>query len=432
MWHSRPRLWFQTIAHSRGRLCHIVGSCLLALAILSGCAQDQIVDQAVSAYVVGDYATSQRLLRPLADKTDENFVLNNCRLGSTDLALYDTNDAQKDFLRAYEVINSVGVNNGGRTLGAVVLDEKIKVWKGEPFERAMANFYLGLTYYEQQDYGNARAAFENALFKLRDYGESDAKADQYTEVESNFALGVLMLAKCYQRLDRPDAAKKTFAQAVHYRPNLRELADYDMNAKSNVLLVIDYGYGPSKVKTADGSIAGFGPAPAEEGPIPRPMIVADGNVLNLDQINRPPVDLLALAQDRRWQSIDTIRVVKSALGTGLIAAGAYEGLRRNSDPGLALGLIAAGAVLKVTSQADVRQWEMLPRTTFILPLTLPPGTHDIVIQFPQEMGMNQTWHGIVAPSTGEATYYFRMQRYDSGPFNWPPPAPVATPAATTN
>jgi len=404
--------------------------CLVVLALLSGCAEDQVIDQAVSDYVIGDYANARNLLRPLADKTDENFVLNNCRLGSVDLADYHINDAQKDFLRAYEVINSVGVNNGGRTLGAIALDEEIKIWKGEPFERAMANFYLGLTYYIQQDYPNARGAFENALFKLRDYGEEGDKGDQYTQVESNFALGFLMLGKCYQRLDRPDDAQKMFDQAIQYRPELRELANFDVNQKSNVLLVIDFGYGPYKQKNVDGAIVGFAPTPAEAGPVPRPMIVVDGQTLDLEHMNRPPVDLLALAQDRRWQSIDTIRVVKSALGTGLIAAGAYEGLRQHSDPGLALGLIAAGVVLKATSQADVRQWEMLPRTTFILPVSLPPGTHDLAINFPAAVGMSQTWHGIVAPSTGEATYYFRMQRYDAGPYDWPPPALTLTGSTT--
>lgn len=407
-----------------------MGVCLFALALLGGCADDQIIDRAVSGYVIGDYPTAQKLLRPLADKTDENFVLNNCRLGSVDMALYDTTDAQKDFLRAYEVINSVGVNNGGRTLGAVLLSENIKIWKGEPYERAMANFYLGLTYYQQQDYANARAAFENALFKLRDYGGDDAKEDQYTQVESNFALGFLMLAKCYQRLERPEDARKNFERAVQYRPYLRGLADYDMNAKSNVLLVVDFGYGPVKRKNVDGAIIGIGPTPAEAGAIPLPMVVVDGNTLNLDQISRPPVDLLDLAQDRRWQSIDTIRIVKSALGTGLIAAGAYEGLRRNADPGLAVGLIAAGVVLKATSQADVRRWEMLPRTTFILPLSLPPGTHDVTINFPSAVGMSQIWHGIVAPPSGEATYYFRVQRYDSGPFTWPPPPLTVSSAAS--
>ena len=380
--------------------------------------------------MVGDYANARTLLRPLADKTDENFVLNNCRLGSTDLADYHVNDAQKDFLRAYEVINSVGVNNGGRSLGAVLIDEKIKIWKGEPFERAMANFYLGLTYYVQQDYPNARAAFENALFKLRDYGEDADKTDQYTQVESNFDLGFLMLAKCYQRLDRPEDAAQKFRLAAKYRPDLRGLADFDLNQKSNVLLVIDYGYGPTKLKNADGALIGFGPTPAEQGPISRPTIVVDGRVLDLEQLNRPPIDLLALAQDRRWQSIDTIRVVKSVLGTGLIAAGAYEGLRRRSDPGLALGLIAAGVLLKATSQGDVRQWEMLPRTTFLLPLSLPPGADDVTISFPRDVGMSQVWHGIVAPSTGEAAYYFRMQRYAAGPYDWPPPALTGPDAAS--
>src|SRR6185436_12119761 len=92
--------------------------------------------------------------------------------GSAALADYNLREAEAAFLRAYEVINSVGVNNGGRTLGAVLVDEKIKVWRGEPFDRAMLNFYLGLVYYMQHDYDNARGAFENALFKLRDYGET--------------------------------------------------------------------------------------------------------------------------------------------------------------------------------------------------------------------------------------------------------------------
>ena len=94
-------------------------------------------------------------------------------------------DAEAGFYRAYEVINSMGVNAGGRSLGAVLVDEKIKVWKGEPFERAMANYYLGLVYYMRHEYDNARGAFENALFKLRDFSGDDDKKGR--EVESDFA-----------------------------------------------------------------------------------------------------------------------------------------------------------------------------------------------------------------------------------------------------
>jgi hypothetical protein len=117
--------------------------------------------------------------------------------------------------------------------------------------------------------------------------------------------------------------------------------------------------------------------------------------------------------------------VKSAIGTGLIAAGAYEGLRsRNRSNQLAgVAMVGAGLLLKATSQADVRQWEMLPRTTFVIPLELPPGSHDLTVDFPGLSGMTQTWRGIVAPPHGsEATYYVRMQRFNTGPYTWPPPA----------
>jgi hypothetical protein len=143
-------------------------------------------------------------------------------------------------------------------------------------------------------------------------------------------------------------------------------------------------------------------------------------------VDRAPFDLLAMAQDRRWQSIDTIRAVKSGIGTGLIYGGAATGLygldRGNDAAYAGLGMMAAGLLLKATSQADVRQWEMLPRTTYILPLRVEPGTHDLVVDFPHVPGLSQTWRNIVVPDRGEATYYLRMQRWANNLNEWPPPA----------
>jgi tetratricopeptide (TPR) repeat protein len=294
------------------------------------------------------------------------------------------------------------------------------------------NFYLGLVYYMRHDYSNARAAFENALFKLRDYGEGKDKNDQYKNVDSDFALAYLMLGRCYQRLDRPDDAKKAFDRAIELRPDLKNAGDPQINQQSNLLLVVEYGHGAQKAAGNDGAFVGFWPTPRQEGPIPLPTVTMDGQTINVSAIARPPVDLLALAQDRRWQSIDTIRAVKSALGTGLIAGGAAYGvLDRNANPYVALGLIAGGIALKATSQADLRQWEMLPRTVFLIPLQAPPGKHDISVQFPAVPGLMQTWTGLEAPPQGEAAYYIRMQRYNPGPFTWPPPALAPAPSAAS-
>src|SRR5687768_6713785 len=206
---------------------------------------ERAAEDAVQAYFAGDPARAVQRLKPLAQKPDQNFVLNNARLGSAALIQYDLDEAENAFLRAYEVLNSFGVNSGGRSLGAILVDEKIRVWKGEPFERAMANFYLGLVYYMRHDYGNARAAFENALFKLRDYGESKDE-DTYREAENNFALAHLMLGRTLQRLGRDQDARRAFERAVELRGYLEPLADFDRHARSNVLLVVDFGLGPRK------------------------------------------------------------------------------------------------------------------------------------------------------------------------------------------
>lgn len=412
--------------------------CLLMIAfclMLSACGptkQELAAQRAVSDYFIGDYQSAMRILADLVQEPDENFALNNARLGSAALIEYRLDEAEAAFLKAYEVMNSVGVNDGGRTLGAVLVDEKMRVWKGEPFERAMVNFYLGLTYYMRADYENARAAFENALFKLRDYGDDDSgiSPDDYTEIESRFALGYLMLGKSWIHLGREDLAEANLSRAATLQPGIAPIADFAHNIRANVTLVVDYGHGPRYVRRYGGAIAGFSPKPAEAGRVPPPMVVVNGQRIDPPGLDQPPVDLLVLAQQQRWQSIDTIRTIKSTVGTALIAGGAgYGAYRANqekfNDDDLVIsgGMIAAGLLLRATSQADVRQWEMLPRSTFVIPMELPPGRHDITVAFASTHsapGYEQTWYQLEAPSAGEATYYLRMRPWASGPFTWPP------------
>lgn len=409
------------------------GRLLLLGAILAGgCANpnQKKIDQAVNDYFIGNYEQARQILRPLAQEENQDFVLNNLRLGSVCLTDYHLIEAEDAFLRAYEVINAVGVNDGGRSLGAALVDEKIKVWKGEPFERAMANFYLGMIYYMKQDYLNARAAFENALFKLRDYGEDSDSPDKYAQVESNFTAAWLMLGRCWQQIGNENQARAAFDRMARLRPDLAPLADYNLNLGANVVLFVDVGYGPQKITNPDGALVGFAPLPAQEGPIPLPRVLMDNRYVDLQEANRPLFDLLALAQDRRWQSIDTIRAVKSAIGTGLIIAGAAEGARGLSESGAAqrrdltasVILLGVGLLLKASSHADIRQWEMLPRTTYILPMRLPPGRHDLTIEIPNLPGLYQTWRNIDVPPSGQVSYYFRLQRWNSGLYDWPPPA----------
>ena len=139
---------------------------------------------AVTLYHEGNYPAAAQVIKARITKKDENFVLDNCRYGSAALAAGEIKDAENAFMAAYEVMNGVNTNNGGRTLGATLVYEGVKVWKGEPFERAMAHYYLGLIFLIEHDYENARAAFQNSLFKLNAYAKKDDTKD-FRASESN-------------------------------------------------------------------------------------------------------------------------------------------------------------------------------------------------------------------------------------------------------
>ena len=88
------------------------GASLALWSASAGCVPQAVVDanNAVAAYHVGEYQQARRLLQPLAKDPNENFALNNCRLGSTDLAMYDVAGSQAALLQAYDVLNSYGTN----------------------------------------------------------------------------------------------------------------------------------------------------------------------------------------------------------------------------------------------------------------------------------------------------------------------------------
>lgn len=409
---------------------------LLLGGVLGGCASrtDVAGKSGVRAYFDGDLATARDILLPLANKTDENHVLNNLRLGSAALLALDLRTAEGAFYRAVEVINAGGVNDPARVFSAYALYEGLKVWKGEPYERAMASYYLGVSFYLRGDYGNARASFENCLFKLADYGENLDDPSRFQLIESDFALAQVMLGRTWTRLGRDDMAAKSFARAMQARADLSPLCDIELHRRSNLLLLIDYDYGPLKVASDTGQVVGFVPSVGQAGPIGHPRVRVNGREIASRELLVPTIDLVALAERREWRSIDTTRAIKDAVGKGLMLGGAVAtgyGLANDSKEAVIGGLaaMAVGALLSASSKADLRQWEMLPRTVFVVPLEVPPGRHTITVDAPprgrSRLPIDQTWVDVVVPERGETALYLRLLPWQRGPWRWPTREPVA-------
>ena len=75
----------------------------------------------------------------------------------------------------YEVLTTQGLN-ADKTVSAVLINENVKTWKGEPFEQALTYHYIATHWAMQQSWDNARAAINRSLFHLRDFsGEMEGK-----------------------------------------------------------------------------------------------------------------------------------------------------------------------------------------------------------------------------------------------------------------
>lgn len=403
---------------------------MLLSSTLLGCASsaaERTAEAAVSAYWTGDFERSIELLEPLAHEPDRNYVLNNLRLGEAALAAGDLETAESAYYRAYETLNAAGVNNAARSAATVIVNERVRIWLGEPYERAIANFQLGLVYYLQGDYANARGAFENALFKLRRYADDEDAETNYEEQESTFALAHLMLGRSWQRLGREDLAEEAFVTARSLDPSLEPLTDPELNARSNVLLVVAYGRGPSKV--ADGSGIAF--AAPYEPLLPVPRVRVDGAGVATANLATPTLDTNIMARQRRWQTIDTFRAVKAVTGTGMMYGGAVvldQGLRRErGDTALAGAVIlGVGALLTASSSPDLRQWEMVPRTIYVIPMELSPGKRDITVSLPDGYGLREVTHqfrNVHIPAEGEVALYARLLPGRDRVTDFAPPPP---------
>src|SRR5688572_17753250 len=118
-------------------------------------------------------------LRPLFQRLyiegERNATLNFQRIGMAALAAGDIELAEKAFDAAVTRIDLIYADNPeAQKAKSLWTAEKIKDYKGEPYERAMAHFYRGLVYAARGDFQNARA-----LFKQADYQDTVAEAEQY-------------------------------------------------------------------------------------------------------------------------------------------------------------------------------------------------------------------------------------------------------------
>jgi hypothetical protein len=351
----------------------------------------------------------------MKDGTSEEPVLDRMKLLYLSLADGAIPSAERAAEPLYDNLRTQGVNEG-RGFGSFVVGEAAgRIYKGDPFEQAMAFAYMGILDGLKGDWGNVRASANNSLFAVKDFSRqigrrsagvvedklAIAAASQRAEQSgasagedglylktgeraSDFELGYVLKAVATRQLGNSAEVDEIRGQISTIAPRLDEFMKYVANGNYNTVFVVDYGLGPQKIATGpDGVIAGYAPRTvSNNGPID--IRVGDASPLQFPVVT----DVNRLARDVAWNNLEDVRKAKSLIGDALIVGGAAtvaigsnQDKNREATQLAGLAAILAGAALKATASADTRHCEVVPQRVYVLPVSLPdtPTTIDLQI-----------------------------------------------------
>jgi tetratricopeptide (TPR) repeat protein len=303
----------------------------------------------------------QPIFNALYVEGEHNAVLNFNYLGLAALEVGEYAVAEKAFDAAIERIEAIYADNpNAKKAKSVFSAEKVKDFKGEPYERAMTYYYRGVLYLRVGDYQNARASFlsaerQSALAENEAYDSTFGLMD-YLAGWSSFCDGDVTRA---QEL-KERAAKAQPEIFASLRPDVSYIG------------LIDVGTGPVKFGTGQYKEK-LSFKPSDESPaivsvsanaatVSDPILAGDLNWQAATRGGRP-VDAI-LNGKAQWKSgTDAASSALTAVGYASTVQGvisANQNLQNAGTIGMALGLFGSLVSKAMTPAADTREWVSLP------------------------------------------------------------------------
>lgn len=425
---------------------------LSLLGLVAGCASNAY-DSNDDAYWRNDPRSLVDAYRDAVNDTGPNALLGVEKLLSAALLAHDRTNAEALAVRASTLVNIyIAGEPGERDALGLLGQEKDKPFKGEPHERVMVDYYLGLLRFQTGDYEGALAAFRSAMNKDRGSylipverdraREGTDNADRYL-YEDNYALLLFLAAKCCQLLDEPEDARKFFTRACEVLPNMKPLFEEGMEADINTLVLVEGGSAPRKQRTGPrGSILGY--VPGSTSRLDRVQLgdtdLSFGQCEELHEqattIGGREVDKLNKSKAERQEILHTAGFATAAAGYFFAVTGGPARSRKESARMQAAGLIAIGvgiammlfADAAIDPSADTRAWTTLPGQIYLaLGRVAPSSNARLLVQAASgSSDLSQEWTGVpVNPGTINL-YWIRLLPGRSGGAWVPAPAASTT------
>lgn len=354
---------------------------LAGLVALAGCASgpaprgEPVDEEELRSFLADKPAPYHAYYQVTLQQGERNAVLNYLRIGLELLKRGELRHSARAFDQAIDRIRTIYADNdAARKARSKFTPEYVKEFKGDPYERAMAFFYRGLLFLEQDDYENARAAMLAGL-------EQDAMAED-ADYAKDFAL-LYYLAGWASHCDGDrDLAMDYFFEA--YRLN----GDLQPPKRNHDLLYLAFvNTSPVKQRTGEYKEKLFY---TRSWPAGRSEKTRDYAIDLMVGTRYVPLvlaeDVFYQAATRGGRAVDVINAGKAEfkesteeLGTALTGSGLaamnaaamnpnsdYSNNMANAGAAMAiLGLISSITSAQTKPEADVRYWDNLPEFVYL-------------------------------------------------------------------
>ena len=262
-------------------------------------------------------------------------------------------------------------------------EEGIKSFKGEPYERIMLFFYLGVTLLQEKEYGNAQASFGQAILQ-----DAFAEEEQY---RSDFAIAYFLQSFSQKYLGSQRLSSQNLAKFQELKEDFLD----EGFVFGNTILLIETGEAPRKLNVGKhDEYLGY----------QRGADAVHSLNIHLGQENItifPLGDLYQQASNRGSRGIDAIAQKKAGfkdltkkVSDVSLRIGVDVARFGSNDDNLALAFIVAGIGANILStstktKADTRHWSNLPNHIYAQNFNLKGGSHPLKIEFLDKNGKLQ-------------------------------------------
>ncbi len=329
--------------------------------------------------------------QPVVPENHKDYALIELGRGNLFFKHGDQQHSDSRFRNALNVMDQI--ESDSREAAGTVLAEQHRTYRGQPYERATAYFYRGLSHYQLGHYEQALAAFRATLAEDEETNNEDPLK------RKDYLAAYYMQAQCLKALGEYQEAEVVLASARELFPQHPLFASN--RPEGTLIVVAGVGYGPWMMQGALWNVE------FKAGAVPEGEIGLSSAQTGTAGRLYETTDLLVQADSNEAGSATDAAIAR---GVTKAVLNAFASALTGRDAG-------------IREHRDLRCWKGMPRKLYIGSFDFPAGLHTLTFAFGDSEKLEsdapklesdapryqQTWHDVpVNNGTTPALLYVQL------------------------